>query len=478
MSIQSISKNELLDRLEESNPWWKGVSYNFPLKKKRDYFKSFQNLVLNKKVQRAVVLMGPRRVGKTVLLKQFVHYVLKNKKFLPSYILFVSVDDPIFNDISLEKLIELFQEKNKLNKKKKKLIIFDEIQYLKDWERHLKVLVDKYPNIKFIVSGSAAATLKRKSSESGAGRFTDFFLPPLTFKEFINLSPKGKPTSIKKWNQEFLNYINFGGYPEPIFNKDIQKDVQRFIREDVIDKVLLKDLPSLYGISDTQELNRFFVTLAFNSGNEISLDGLCTKLGMVKNTIIKYLEYLESSFLIKRVYKVDDSFRRFKRVRTFKAYLTNPSMYASLFRPIKEEGNDIDHIIETAVFSQHFHTEESLKGQIFYAKWKRSNKDYEVDLVRTDGVYKPMSFLEIKWSDRHLTNTQEELKGLLDLAIKHKQQTVFTTSKTKLDEKKIIYENHNLNIIYLPCSNFCYNISEMFLEEGGINMKLFSKIKK
>ena len=101
MSIFILSKNELQARLDESNPWWKEVKYNFPLKKKRDYFKGFQDLVLNNKVQRAVVLMGPRRVGKTVLLKQLIDYALKNKKFSSSYVLFASVDDPIFNNVSL-----------------------------------------------------------------------------------------------------------------------------------------------------------------------------------------------------------------------------------------------------------------------------------------------------------------------------------------------------------------------------------------
>lgn len=61
------------------------------------------------------------------------------------------------------------------------LVFFDEIQYLKNWELHLKTMVDTYRDSKFIVSGSAAAALKFKSNESGAGRFTHFLLPPLTF---------------------------------------------------------------------------------------------------------------------------------------------------------------------------------------------------------------------------------------------------------------------------------------------------------
>ena len=89
--------------------------------------------------------------------------------------------------MALEELIKLFFEITNDKKKSIFYIFFDEIQYLKNWEVHLKSLVDSYHNIKFIVSGSAAAALKLKSQESGAGRFTEFALPPLTFHEYLAL---------------------------------------------------------------------------------------------------------------------------------------------------------------------------------------------------------------------------------------------------------------------------------------------------
>ena len=81
-------------------------------------------------------------------------------------------------------------------------------------------------NIKAVVSGSAAAALKLKSDESGAGRFTDILLPPLTFYEYLELLNEGdivtKPNfqtnDIKSLNEKFIYYLNFGGYPEVIFS--------------------------------------------------------------------------------------------------------------------------------------------------------------------------------------------------------------------------------------------------------------------
>ena len=111
-------------------------------------------------------------------------------------------------------------------------VLFDEIQYQKDWEVNLKSLVDTYRNVKFVASGSAAAVLKKKSNESGAGRFTDFSLPPLTFYEYIHIRqfqnivkdttiswhdhdiPFKGAVDIERFNEYFIDYINYGGYPE------------------------------------------------------------------------------------------------------------------------------------------------------------------------------------------------------------------------------------------------------------------------
>jgi len=141
-------------------------------------------------------------------------------------ILFVSIDTPLYSGMPLSRLIELFEEVTEHDPEDRRIIVFDEIQYLKDWEVHLKVLTDQYPNTRFVASGSAAAALRLKRQESGAGRFTDFLLPALTFAEFlafrgiegelIEVAPSGSTLrfstpDIQRLNDEFINYLNFGG---------------------------------------------------------------------------------------------------------------------------------------------------------------------------------------------------------------------------------------------------------------------------
>src|SRR5699024_6913093 len=106
----------------------------------------------------------------------------------PERIGYVEVDHPLLHGQSLDSLTRLMIEASGDPSDGIRYLFFDEIQYLKDWERHLKALVDHRTGLRLLVSGSAAAALKRRSNESGAGRFTDFLLPPFTFPEYLDLS--------------------------------------------------------------------------------------------------------------------------------------------------------------------------------------------------------------------------------------------------------------------------------------------------
>jgi predicted AAA+ superfamily ATPase len=98
-------------------------------------------------------------------------------------------------------------------------------------------------------------------------------------------------------------------------NPVVRANPARFLRQDIVDKVPLKDLPSLYGIGDTQELNRFFNVLAFTTGNEVSLEALSQHSAITKAKLNDYMEYLEAAYLIRRVHRIDDNALRLQRAR-------------------------------------------------------------------------------------------------------------------------------------------------------------------
>lgn len=395
-----VTDAEIKHRLEFDNPWWEpdgGILPHIDEAPRRAYFEPFLKLVNETSVRRAVVLMGPRRVGKTWMLFHTVKQLL-DQGVPAANILYASLDNPVYSRIPLQKFVDMYLDIHGHPRRPQGLyVLFDEIQYLKDWEQHLKVLVDSYPGIRFIASGSAAAALKRKSEESGAGRFTDFTLPPLTFPEYLGF--RGEKVEVLQQNIESLNihfvdYALYGGFPEAVMNEAIRSDFQRFVGNDLIDKVLLRDLPSVYGIDDSQELNRFFAYLSYNTGQELSLDGLSKHSGIAKNTIKKYLDYLEAAFLIYRLHRVDQNARRLQRVTRFKVYLSNPSLRTALYGvPEREEA--MGAVMETAFMVQMFTS--APYEQIAYASWPQG----EVDLVmlRSDGTVGVCA--EVQWSDRY-----------------------------------------------------------------------------
>lgn len=474
--LNLIPEEKIIERLRYENPWWlsKQIPDTYSAMRKRLYFDLFYPFVTEKMVRRSLVLMGPRRVGKTVMLFHSIQQLIADNTN-SQQIFFVGIDNPIYVHLSLEDILIMCKKSLGLPDLNGCYVFFDEIQYLKDWERHLKVLVDAYPNTKFIVSGSAAAALKWHSTESGAGRFTDFMLPPLTFQEFIHLKnrdhlmyddfikwgdesfPYRLTNDVKALNVEFLNYLNFGGYPEVVLSEKIQSDMGRYVKSDIVDKVLLRDLPSLYGIRDVQELNRFFTYIAYNTGNEFSYEAMSKDSGIQKDTLKKYLEYLEAAFLIKVLNKVDFNAKRLKRVTSFKVYLTNPSLRTALFSPLSATDNEMGNMVETAVLSQWMHRE---KLDLTYARWKDGRMEGEVDLVLMDDkTFKPFWGVEIKWSNRYY-NKPNELKSLVHFCLNNGLDKALVTSIDQQGTKQL----EKLHFTFLPASVYAYNIGDITLK--------------
>ncbi len=463
--MELIPAEQYRERICAENPWWDeaspGTDKAFRDMRPRAYLDSFAKLVEARDVRRAVVLMGPRRVGKTVLLQHVIQRLLDDG--VPSQaIAYLSLDQPLYANRSIEELVGHAQgggtppssQPTFPSLREIQYLFLDEIQYLREWERHLKIFVDDHPRIKCVVSGSAAAALRLKSIESGTGRFTDFLLPPLTFYEFMDLQGMGDVVvrerqgwfcaDIDALNEHFVRYVNMGGYPEVIFSESIRKDVRRYVRSDIIDKVLLRDLPSLYGIRDIQDLNSLFMTLAWHTAQEVSLQGLSQHSGVSSPTIKNYLEYLEAAFLIRIVHRIDRNAKHFKRANYFKVHLTTPSMRSALFGPIESNGRDMGALVETAIFSQWFHADLELR----YARWQSG----EVDIVCLDERYKPRWCVEVKWSDSVVSRPRKTTPIRSFLKTHPGVEAAFTTRSM---EGKLSLAP-NVTVDCLPASVYCY----------------------
>lgn len=449
--MTNFPEEQILKRMVVDNPWWSngGILDDFDSMTPRMFLQPFVELVTSLPKGRSVILLGPRRVGKTVMMYHTIKSLLSSG-VAARRIMYLTVDAPLYSGMTLEDMVDSLLKASKFDGNEKGYyVFFDEIQYLKDWETHLKVLCDSRPHIRFIASGSAAAALKMKSMESGAGRFTNFSLPPLLFCEYLAMvgdnslvvpakvdwfgkTSKGYDVvNIEKLNKRFVDYINFGGYPEVVSSMQLRKNPGRYIKEDIVDKVLLKDLPGLYGIHDTRELYRLFIHIVFRSGEEFSYEDLSKESGIRKETIRKYIDYMESAFLIKVLHKIDENARRFQRVTTFKIYITNPSLFAAVFSPLTPTDKVFNHLVETAVFCQLTYSE------LYFANWKKGRTSGEVDFIRLNVLtQKPDRTVEIKWSNRYYSNPSE-LKSLLSFMEANKLPRAVVTSVSETGKREM-----------------------------------------
>ncbi|HEX9841238.1 MAG TPA: ATP-binding protein, partial [bacterium] len=165
----------------------------------------------------------------------------------------------------------------------------------------------------------------------------------------------------------------------------------------------------------------------------------------------KYIDYLESAFLIIKLSTVDENCRTMKRERNFKIYLNNPSMRAALFAPVDPEDSvSIGHLAESAVFSQWQHARSF--RQLRYSRWRSG----EVNIVYLDTADdKPFWIGEVKWSDRTADPTSDDLKGIKALLKKHDSIiSGFVTTKTI----SRTFEIQGREIRLIPTALYCYTV--------------------
>lgn len=183
--------------------------------------------------------------------------------------------------------------------------------------------------------------------------------------------------------------------------------------------------------------------------------------GVAKNTIKRYLEYLEAAFLIKRVDRIDQTAKRLKRAMCFKAYLTNLSMRAALFGPITADAETIGHLIETAILSQWQHSDSV---QLYYARWNSG----EIDIVYLDSATQsPQWVVEVKWSDRPVTDPSL-LRHCVEFATTHPalQQSILCTTKTYLG----VAYCQNVLFNFQPSSLYAYTLGANLLNHKNTSL--------
>ena len=250
---------------------------------KRDLYKTL-NLKFNK--GKAIVLLGPRQVGKTTLIKK----CLAGKDFL-----FLNGDDPEIRDL----LENAGVSKLKAIIGKNTTVFIDEAQRIKDIGLIAKMITDQFSKVQLILSGSSALEISHSTQESLTGRKFEYHLFPISWEEFEN------HVGYIEASAQLEERLIFGMYPDILKHRSEAREVLKQLTS----SYLYKDVLSLTGIKKPDLLDKLLKALALQLGSEVSYNELSNMLQIDKATVSKYIDLLEKAFIVFRL----NSFSRNQR---------------------------------------------------------------------------------------------------------------------------------------------------------------------
>lgn len=342
--------------LSSYNPWWTEGARAFASLPvfHRDVFEDLYADVV--RLPQMISVTGPRRVGKTTLLRQCIQRLVEeNGAEQAQRIAYFSLDDPALSlphedpDRFFNDLVAEFTNKAKAGTT---YLFLDEIQKFPRWELYLKKFYDLHTPVRFIVSGSASAPIFRKSHESLLGRIKSFYVLPFSFRErfFFQTDGEGKDSSrdlfeygnrlrLADQAQDILarltetvvtlgdftplveDYFYQGGFPEVWGLPDILAK-QEYLYQNQIERVIFEDLLVAAEFRKPEMLRRFYLGLLTAPGRETNLTRLATDIGIGRSTIETYFPLLEATDLVWRLHKYTGG-KASAKAGNFKTYLVD-----------------------------------------------------------------------------------------------------------------------------------------------------------
>ncbi len=350
----------------------------------------------------ALVITGMRQVGKTTLMRQVYEGIDNSPK------LWFDLDNPldqkVFEDIDYNNIY--IRLRDLAGGSKERLFVFvDEIQNFPEITKIIKFLIDHY-GVKFVVTGSSNFYLKNLFPESLSGRKFLYYLPPLSFREYLYFHDKISQTDAEKIDltsamsatdevkfakceEEYARYLRYGGFPEVVMTEDTEAKTQ--ILKNIFASFFEKDLKILADYSDSRELRDLILLLVPRVGSLLDITKLSSELGVTRAKVYGYLEFLQGVFFIRLVSKyakgIDRAVAAGRRV-----YFTDTGIL-----------NTVGNVNDAQLFENSVINQLSDYGDLSFYNHRNTS---EIDVI----VNKKFAF-EIK-----LTGTAADVKRVKELA--------------------------------------------------------------
>lgn len=483
-----VSDEQVIKVLRQYNPWWRNpsaVKEESKPQKRLAYYEALR-IIKHKTLRRFVVLSGARRVGKTTIMYQMIDHLI-GEGIDPKSILYVSFDNPIVKLVNVESVLSVYESLYPI--KGIRYIFFDEIQYTDDWELWMKVIYDSRKDICLTATGSASPILEKGAADSGTGRWSVLKIPTMSFYEYCRLlqleepilPDKVKLTKLVEMGRaelgdllgrlaplegHFNRYLMIGGFPELVLSDD---DVyaQRMLREDVVDKVIKRDVLTLFNIRSPLLLEKLFLYLCMNSTEIFSITTAAKELENISvATIDNYMEALEMSNLI-YLAKPMDVGRKGALKGKPKIFIADAAIRNAVLMmdDVLSDEKELGAMVETTVYKHIVSFYQGSTAQLGYFRKAKDNQK-EVDVVVE--LPREKILCEVKYrSNSHISAADAIVELCRDE--NSKITNAFLVTK-RLDDFGIVKHETKVPIFRIPAIAFLYLLGRA--EAEGENGKM------
>lgn len=368
---------------------------------------------------RAVSLVGPRQVGKTVLLKQAIdvlrglrpdHHGTRWNEVPPQNITYFSFDDErlLGRPISPRDVVEL--RPPGMDPSKPRFFLFDEISRAANWDSWLKNAVDQTrhgperQDHRFAVCDSSRQAIVQGRIESGLGRWDEIGIEPWTFREVLSaFRPEQTPEdTVRLMPMLLARYLTRGGFPAHCLSDEDDEVAHRRLRQDVGNTAIYRDLAATR--IDTEAAHRLFVYLAQRSGSVHNLRRRSEDLGQDARSIGKWLELLQAAGLVRVLDRLERSVKASARLRnTPRVFVADHGLVAAYSVRPGDARERVPEILETVVFLHLRHLQSAHGARLSYYRVDGSTGTVagECDFVLDDGREPVLIEVTTSDPDRH-----------------------------------------------------------------------------
>jgi predicted AAA+ superfamily ATPase len=373
---------------------------------KRDIQANIESWLFKGKI---IILYGARQVGKTTLVKELLKKYADEAAYFNCEIIGVKQALEVEDPLALRNFLG-----------KGKFFVLDEAQKVQNIGLILKLLIDTYPDLQIIATGSSSFDLANEISEPLTGRALEFTLYPFSWREIKDIFPAQSINSIL---EKFLVY---GAYPEIIQSG---QDDARQLLDNLSSKYLYKDILIFDRIKKPNLLISLLQLLALQIGQEVSMNELANKLQCSRDTVINYLDILEKSFIIFRLRAYSHNHRKeiSKKQKIFFIDLGIRNSIISRYNVLSVR-DDLGFLWENFCVSERL---KKLQVQNIYCQkyfWRTQDKK-EIDYV--EEYDDRLSGYEFKWSKGRAPKPKEFLS--------YKNSTVELVNRDNIEENFLKY---------------------------------------